>query len=63
MRTNARNGFTLLEVLIVVVILGLALGIAVSRGPVRSVALEARAAAADMARTLRMARGAGDIAR
>ena len=57
MRTNARNGFTLLEVLIVVVILGLALGIVVSHGPSRSVALESRAATADLVRTLRMARG------
>ena len=47
----------MLEILIVVVILSLALGIVVSHGPSRSVALESRAAAADLVRTLRMARG------
>lgn len=57
MRTNARNGFTLLEVLIVVVILSIALGIAVSHGPSRSVALESRAVTANLVRTLRTARG------
>lgn len=59
MRTSnpRKNGFTLLEVLIVIVIIGLAIGIVVSRGPARSVALEARSAAADLARAFRQARG------
>lgn len=56
-------GFTLLEMTIVLVILGLALGLLALRGPMRSRGLELRAATEQMAQTLRAARAtaiAGD---
>src|SRR5271166_1047831 len=49
-------GFTLLEMIIVLVILGLALGLVLARGPAGSRSLEVRAAATDVAQTLRGAR-------
>ena len=49
-------GFTLLELLIVVAILGLAIGIVVTHGPVHSQGLQTRAAAGTLAQTLRIAR-------
>ncbi len=52
----AEGGFTLLETLIVVTIMGLTLGLLVGRGPVRSQTLEMRAAVNDVARGLRRAR-------
>lgn len=51
-------GFTLLEMIIVLVVLGLALGIAVSRGPPNSRGLDVRGAVAQVVQTLRQARGA-----
>lgn len=51
-------GFTLLEMIIVLVVLGLVVGIAVSRGPQRSRALDVRAAVGQVVQTLRLARGA-----
>lgn len=58
MRAPGRQaGFTLLEVLVVVALLGLMLGIVLQRGPVRSPAVDLRAAAGEVARTLRQARG------
>jgi general secretion pathway protein H len=53
---GTRAGFTLLEMLVVLVILGLALGIVVSRGPMRSQRLDMDAAARSIAGTLRLAR-------
>lgn len=50
-------GFTLLEMIIVLVILGLALGLVATRGPMRSRGLDLRAAADDLAQGLRAARG------
>jgi general secretion pathway protein H len=50
------QGFTLLELLIVVAIIGLAIGVVVTHGPMRSQGLEARAAAGTLAQTLRIAR-------
>jgi len=44
--------------IIVLVVLGLVVGIAVSRGPSRSRSLDARAAVAQVVQTLRLARGA-----
>jgi general secretion pathway protein H len=49
-------GFTLIEVLVVIAILGLAAAILVARGPLRSPGLEARAAASEVAQTLRLGR-------
>jgi general secretion pathway protein H len=49
-------GFTLIEMIVVLVVLGLALGILLTRGPVRSRTLELRAAAGELAAGLRVAR-------
>ena len=54
---SAEAGFTLLEVVVVLLVLGLALAIVASRGPPRSAALEIRGAAGEMAQALRLARG------
>jgi len=54
---RAEAGFTLLEVVVVLMVLGLALGIVTSRGPPRSAALEIRGVAGEMAQALRLARG------
>ncbi len=54
--TSRTSGFTLLEILVVLVILGLALGIVANRGPARSPALDARGAAGQVARAMRLAR-------
>ena len=50
------DGFTLLEMLVVVAILGLVASLIVMRGPARSPALEIRAAAGDVAQALRATR-------
>ena len=50
-------GFTLLEVLVVLAVVGLALGLVAARGPARSPSLEAREAAGELALALRQARG------
>lgn len=49
-------GFTLIEVTVVLVVLGLLVGIVVARGPAHSTALDARGTASAIAETLRGAR-------
>ena len=56
-QVRSQGGFTLLEMLVVIALLGLVLGIVLQRGPVRSPAVELRAAAGEVARTLQQARG------
>jgi general secretion pathway protein H len=56
-RTIPRQaGFTLIEMLVVVTVLGLALSLAVARGPMRSHALEMQAAVNEVTQTMRLAR-------
>lgn len=50
------GGFTLVEILVVLAILGAALALALARGPARSAGLEARAAASQVAQALRLGR-------
>lgn len=50
-------GFTLLEMVVALAVLGLALALIVSRGPQRSAALEMRAVAGELVQALRLARG------
>ena len=50
------DGFTLLELIIVLAIMGAMIGIVVSRGPVKSQGLQTRAAAGALAQALRAAR-------
>jgi general secretion pathway protein H len=50
------RGFTLIEMTVVLVILALVIGVAVSRGPSRSPTLELRMAAGSLATALRQAR-------
>jgi general secretion pathway protein H len=54
--TSGEAGFTLIEVLVVIVILGLTAALVLARGPSRSAGLEARAAATEVAQTLRLGR-------
>ena len=49
-------GFTLIEMLVVLVILGLTIALIVSRGPARSTGFDMRATAGDIAQQLRLAR-------
>ena len=53
---RADQGFTLIEMMVVLAIMGVLIGIAVSRGPVRSQGLQTRAAAGALAQALRTAR-------
>ena len=53
----AESGFTLLEMIVVLVILGLVLGILLGRGPTRSVTVDLTAASRTLTDELRHARG------
>lgn len=50
------GGFTLIEVMVVLAVMGLLLGLVLTRGPQRSPTLELRAAASRVAQALRLAR-------
>ncbi len=57
------QGFTLIEILVVLAIIGVVMGVLIGRGPARSRGLETRAAAGALAQALRAARAqaiAGD---
>jgi general secretion pathway protein H len=54
--TRRDEGFTLLEILIVLAIMGVVIGVVVTHGPIRSQGLQTRAAAGALAQTLRGAR-------
>jgi len=56
-RARSRDaGFTLIEMMVVLVVLGLALGLVLVRGPARSHTLDVRTAADEIAEALRVAR-------
>lgn len=57
MRQRRQSGFTLLEMIVVLVILGLMLTLVVTRGPMHSARLDNEAAARELAGALRLARG------
>ncbi len=52
-----QSGFTLLEMIVVLVILGLALSLVITQGPMHSAHLDAEVIARNLTSTLRMARG------
>jgi general secretion pathway protein H len=56
MSRPADDGFTLLELVVVLAVMGAVIGIVISRGPVHSAGLQTRAAAGVLAQTLRTAR-------
>lgn len=53
----AEVGFTLIEMIVVLVVLGLVLGIVISRGPTRSATIDLTAASRSLTDALRHARG------
>ncbi len=56
MRYRGKSGFTLLEMIVVLVVLGLALGLVMTHGPARSQRLELDATARRVIGALRLAR-------
>ena len=56
MRRRTQAGFTLIEIIVVLVVLSLGLALLVMRGPPRSPSLEIRGTASEMAQALRLAR-------
>jgi general secretion pathway protein H len=56
MKRHGQAGFTLFEMIVVLVVLGLALGLLMTHGPVRSERLELDATARQVANSLRLAR-------
>ena len=57
MRNKRDSGFTLIEMMVVLAILGLVLGIVVTRGPTRSATIDLTAASRSLMDALRHARG------
>jgi len=55
-KRRSDDGFTLMELMVVLAIMGVLIGILVARGPVHSVGLQTRAAAGALAQALRAAR-------
>src|SRR5580700_207820 len=55
-KRDAAGGFTLIELMVVLVIMGLMLGLVLQHGPMRSPVLQIRAAATQVAQGLRSAR-------
>lgn len=55
-RGDGEAGFTLIEILVVIVILGLVAALVAMHGPQRNATLDLRAAAQEVAQTLRLAR-------
>jgi general secretion pathway protein H len=53
---SGEAGFTLIEVLVVIVILGLTVALVAARGPARNAGLETRAATSEAVQTLRLGR-------
>jgi general secretion pathway protein H len=56
LQLGPEHGFTLIEILVVVAIIGVVMGVLIGRGQVRSHGLETRAAAGALAQGLRAAR-------
>jgi general secretion pathway protein H len=56
MRPDGESGFTMIEMIVVLVVLGLALGLVIAHGPAHSQRLDLDATARDVAGALRIAR-------
>jgi general secretion pathway protein H len=57
MTRHRQDGFTLIEMIVVLAILALIVGLVVARGPMHSARLDAQAAAREVISALRLARG------